>query len=103
MMCQLLRTYIQVFDLKYIEIDSYQFGKDNMDGIRSGAYWFYYRYGFRSVNRTLSQLASREAVLIKSKVGYRTTENTLIELAESNIALNLGAGKQFDIDQVSKK
>jgi hypothetical protein len=102
-MCQLLRTYIQAFNLNYIEIDAYQFGKDNMDGIRSGAYWFYYRYGFRSLNRSLNQLAAKEMALIKSKKGYRTKEKTLIELAESNIALNLGAAKPFRMDEVSTK
>lgn len=56
-MCQLLRVYQQVFGLKMIEVDAYQFGLDNPDGIRSGAYWFYYRYGFRSMTEALCLLA----------------------------------------------
>ncbi|QLH45441.1 MAG: hypothetical protein HWD58_07410 [Bacteroidota bacterium] len=56
-LCQLLRVYKQAFTLNAIEIDAYQFGLDNPDGIRSGAYWFYYRYGFRSRLATLRRLA----------------------------------------------
>lgn len=102
-LCQLLRVYKQTFGLNYIEIDAYQFGKDNMDGIRSGAYWFYYRYGFRSLDKKLDKIASKEYSLIKSKPGYRTNEKTLIALAESNIALNPEGTKAFEIDKISGK
>ena len=88
-MCQLLRTYIQSFKLTYIEVENYQFGKDNPDGIKSGAFWFYYRYGFRPVDKKLKQLAEKEYVKIKTKKDYRSTEKILVALSESNIALNL--------------
>jgi hypothetical protein len=89
MMCQLLRTYIQSFKLSYIEVENYQFGKDNPDGIKSGAFWFYYRYGFRPIDKTLKVLAEKEFDKIKNTKNYRSTEKTLIALSESNIALNL--------------
>jgi hypothetical protein len=102
-MCELLRVYMQTFDLNYVEVDAFQFGKDNMDGIRSGAYWFYYRYGFRSLDRALKQLAKKESEKIKTKAGYRSSEKTLLALAESNIALKLNGGKPFDVERVSGK
>lgn len=102
-MCELLRVYMHTFDLNYVEVDAYQFGKDNPDGIRSGAYWFYYRYGFRSIESKLKQLAVNEFKRIKSKPGYRTSEKTLIALAEGNIALKLKGAKSFDVDLVSEK
>lgn len=100
-MCQLLRTYKQVFDLNYIEVDAFQFGKDNPDGIKSGAYWFYYRYGFRSLDKKLAQLAEKEMKLIQSKPGYRSSEKTLTQLAESNVALELQNNYQFEVEAYS--
>lgn len=102
-MCELLRVYARNFDLNYIEIDAFQFGKDNMDGIRSGAYWFYHRYGFRSLNPKLRQIAQKEQKRIKEKAGYRTSEKTLLALAESNIALKLAGARPFEVEQVSQK
>jgi hypothetical protein len=64
-MCQLLRTYIQYFKLNYIEVENYQFGKDNPDGIKSGAFWFYYRYGFRPIDKTLNKLAEKSLIKLK--------------------------------------
>lgn len=90
LMCQLLRTYMQRYQLSYIEIENYQFGKDNPDGIKSGAFWFYYRYGFRPISPELKQLAEKEFNKIKNTKGYRSSEKVLIALSESNIALNTG-------------
>lgn len=85
LMCQLLRVYIQVFKLNYIEIEAYQFGKDNEDGIKSGAFWFYYKYGFRSLDKDLQNLAKTEYTKLKTIKDYRTSENKLKALAESNM------------------
>jgi hypothetical protein len=89
MMCQLLRVYIHVFSLTYVEVEAYQFGLDNPDGIRSGAFWFYYRYGFRPIDKTLNTLANKEFGMIQSKPGYRSSEKVLLRFTESNIELQL--------------
>lgn len=101
-MCQLLRVYAQVFDLKYIEVEPYQFGLDNPDGIKSGAFWFYYRFGFRSVSKELDDIASKEMEKIKSKPGYRTSEKTLIRFTEDYIALKLGPAVPKRYNDVGK-
>ena len=102
-MCQLLRTYIQLFKLNYIEVDAYQFGRDNTDGIKSGAFWFYYRYGFRPIDKTLAALAEAEAIKIKEKTKYRSSEKTLIKLAQYNMALRLGALKHEELSTLTEK
>jgi hypothetical protein len=89
-LCQLLRTYRQAFGIDYFEVEPYQYGKGNPEGIKSGAFWFYYRFGFRPLDDTLNRLAQDEAEHIGSKKGYRTCEATLKQFAECNIALNLG-------------
>lgn len=91
MFCSLLRVYTQVFQLSYIEVEPYQYGKDNPEGIASGAFWFYYKFGFRPVDATLRKLAQQEFARIKREKGYRSPTDTLLRFTESNIALNMAA------------
>lgn len=92
MMCQLLRVYRQVFNVSYFEVEAYQYGEDNPEGIDSGAFWFYYRYGFRPLDKKLLALSNNEAKKIVQRNGYRTSKKILIEFTKSNIALNLSMG-----------
>ena len=89
MMMQILRVYRQVFGITYFEVEPYQFGKDNPDGITSGAYWFYYRLGFRSTDKKLKALAEQEMQKIKTRKEYRSSYKTLESFTDSYIALEL--------------
>ena len=91
-MCQILRVYRQAFNVDYFEVEPYQYGADNPDGIKSGAFWFYYRYGFRPLDKTLLKLSQVESKRIQTTKGYRTSEKVLLRFTHGNIALNLGAG-----------
>lgn len=102
-LCQLLRTYRQVFGINYFEVEPYQYGLDNPEGISSGAFWFYYRFGFRPLNKELLQLSNTEYRKIKSKPGYRSSEKTLIRFTESNIGLDLGTAQKISVLEVSSK
>ena len=90
MMIQLLRVYRKVFGINYFEVEPFQFGLDNPDGIESGAYWFYFRFGFRSLATALRHLAEEEQVKIRTKSGYRSSARTLLQFTESSVALQLG-------------
>lgn len=103
MMCQLLRVYRQVFRICYFEVEPYQFGLDNPEGISSGAFWFYYRYGFRPLDKSLLKISVREWEKIKSRKGYRTNRKILVGFTESNIALNLGGKVPLKVPDVSLK
>lgn len=100
---QLLRTYRQVFGLRYFEVEPYQYGLDNPEGISSGAFWFYYRYGFRPLDKELKQLAAKEALSIKNTRGYRSPEKTLIRFTEANIGLDMQVQQQESILSLSAK
>lgn len=102
-MCQLLRVYRQVFGVDYFEVEPYQYGADNPDGIKSGAFWFYYRYGFRPLDETLTKLADAEFQKIKTKPGYRSSEKTLLRFTESNISMNLGKGIPVTVSELVLK
>jgi hypothetical protein len=90
MMCQVLRVYRQLFGVSFFEVDAHQFGLDNPDGIATGAFWFYYRYGFRPLDAALARLAERERAKIQRTSGYRSSEKTLLRFTGSNVALNFG-------------
>jgi hypothetical protein len=90
-MCQVLRTYRQVFNIGFFEVEPYQFGGGNPDGIRTGAFWFYYRYGFRPVDKTLNKLAASESKKIKADKKYRSSYETLESFTASNMALEIDA------------
>jgi hypothetical protein len=90
MMCQVLRVYRQLFGASFFEVDAHQFGLDNPDGIATGAFWFYYRYGFRPLDAALARLAEHERAKIKRTSGYRSSEKTLLRFTGSNVALNFG-------------
>lgn len=102
-MCQLLRVYKQVFNILYFEVEPYQYGLDNPDGIKSGAFWFYYRYGFRPIDKTLHLLANADYLKIKTKKDYRSSEKTLLRFTESSIALKLTTNEPLQVLDVTNK
>jgi hypothetical protein len=90
MMCQVLRVYRQSFGISFFEVDAHQFGLDNPDGIATGAFWFYYRYGFRPLDAGLRRLAEQERKKILRGKGHRSSARTLLRFTGSNVALNFG-------------
>jgi hypothetical protein len=94
---QLLRSYKQSFGANYFEVEPYQFGKNNPEGLKSGAFWFYYRFGFRPIDKDLNNLASKEAEKINNTKGYRTSIETLKRFTNSNLAVNF-KHEQFPVN-----
>lgn len=89
MFCQVLRLYHQYFGVQYFTVNPYQFGRANKEGLQSGAYWFYYRLGFRSVDTAVQDLAATEWKKIASDTPYRTPLNILKKLAGCPVAYTI--------------
>lgn len=87
---QLLRTYKQAFGAEQIEVEPYQFGKNNPEGLKSGAFWFYHRFGFRPLDEKLYKLAEEEHQKILTIKGYRSPIETLKQYTKSNLGVNFG-------------
>ncbi|HTL81196.1 MAG TPA: hypothetical protein VL651_05805 [Bacteroidia bacterium] len=98
---QLLRVYRQFFGIDYFEVEPYQYGKDNPEGIQSGAFWFYHRFGFRLLNKQLHDLSEEEAQKIAAQKGYRTSPAVLKKFTSSNIALNLSGKNEIPLAPAS--
>lgn len=90
MIVQLLRVYHQYLGVQYIEVEPYQYGLDNPEGISTGAFWFYYRLGFRPIDDALNKLASAAFEKMRINPKYRSSIRTLTRFTEGNIALQLG-------------
>jgi hypothetical protein len=86
---QLLRLYCFRFGLNRFTVDPYQIGKGNSDGIASGAFWFYYKLGFRPKQKSLFDLAELEVKKMELEKGYRTPAKTLVKLADADIFIDL--------------
>jgi len=84
---QLLRLHHQRYDVPCFEVENYQLGHGNADGLRSGAYWFYYRLGFRPVEGRLRRLAEREFARLSTRRGYVVPTSRLLELVEAGLQL----------------
>lgn len=88
---QLLRLYHQRFGVACFEAENYQLGHDNPDGLKSGAYWFYYRLGFRPMTRPLQRLAEREFRKLSTRKDHRVPLKLLKDLVAEGLELPVGA------------
>jgi hypothetical protein len=102
-LCQLLRLYRQVFKVSYFEIEPYQFGLDNPEGILSGAFWFYFRYGFRLQDKKLHWISLQEKEKINANKKYRTPAKTLVRFTQCNMVLRLGKGVPAGLADITGK
>lgn len=100
-LCQLLRVFRHVFKISYFEVESYMFGYANPEGISTGAFWFYYKYGFRPVSKELKKLAEQEKQKVKTRKNYFSSEKTLIRFTQSNLALNLVDSVSTDVPEIT--
>lgn len=84
---QLLRLYRQRFGVDRFEAENYQLGHNNPDGLKSGAYWFYYRLGFRPGTKALQRVADREFSKLSSRKDHQVPLKLLKELVEQGLEL----------------
>lgn len=66
-------------------LDGYQLGHHNDEAIASGAWWFYYRLGFRPRDTAIRRLAARELQRMAADTGYRSSPATLRRLAAGTL------------------
>lgn len=97
---QILRCYAQRFGVDRFEADPYQLGHGNEDGIASGVYWFYYKLGFRPVDRTSARIAEKEFLRFAKDKGHRSDPELLRELAAEPVVLTVRDSPTASIEPV---
>ena len=86
---QTLRAFRTLFGVRCFVINGYQFGAGNREAIASGAYWFYYRLGFRPGHAEDADLAEEEAARLRRHPSARTSAALLRRLARGDLRLDL--------------
>ncbi|MDC0936591.1 hypothetical protein OAS39_09905 [Pirellulales bacterium] len=98
----------QVFGCDTFMIDPYQLGLENDDALKSGAWWFYQKLGYRPRDKKLLKLMDRELAAMKRRPRHRSSLAVLERLASENIYLNLNQQRDdvigmLDLDYVGLK
>ena len=83
-----------LFGADAFSIDPYQLGYANAEGLASGAWWFYYKLGFRPEDASLRRLVTRERARMRRKRGHRSSPATLAKLASEPVFFSLKEGKR---------
>ena len=78
---RLLATVHRVFGATSFSIEPYQLGQDNDEGIETGAWWFYYKLGFRPRAAAARRIARTELARMKLNPRHRSSPATLLKLA----------------------
>jgi hypothetical protein len=87
---RMLAAIHTMFGADTFTIDPYQLGHHNDEGLESGAWWFYYKLGFRPWEPAVAKLATSEAGKVAARKGYRTGPGTLRKLVSANLFLQPG-------------
>lgn len=100
---RILRLMRQLLGVTVFSIDPYQVGHENEEGIKSGAFWFYRKLGFRPVRPELISLTKSEEQKMAENPRYRTPPRTLRKLARGHLLFEVPGSqrsKQWDRFQV---
>jgi hypothetical protein len=78
---RLLASVRALLGTNAFSIDPYQLGHGNREGLESGAWWFYYKLGFRPHDAAVKRLVRRELARMKRDPDHRSSIATLERLS----------------------
>ena len=87
---EIMKVYEDVYGVKTFLVHQSQFGENNEEAIQSGAFWFYYRLGFRPDSKKLCKLAELEARKKIKNHSYKSPRRVLLTLATKQVILESG-------------
>jgi hypothetical protein len=94
---QVMRMYHHLVRCTRFIANPYQFGGENAEALQSGAFWFYYRLGYRPVLPTVGKLAQREWIRMRRNKAHRSDIGTLRRLASCDMHLTLPGSRASDL------
>jgi len=100
---QTLRLLRQLHGTNAIAVYPYQIGDGNEEAIASGAFWFYRKMGFRSMDPALEKLAQTEEKKVRANAKYRTSAATLRRLSKANVVYELPEADRGAWDRFSMR
>jgi len=100
---QHLRLLRQLHGANAVSVYPYQIGDGNEEAISSGAFWFYRKLGFRSMEPELEKLAQREEKKIRANPGYRTPARALRRLSKAHVVYETEESRRGAWDRFSTR
>lgn len=98
-----LNAVRRLFGADTFMVDPYQMGHENPEGLRSGAWWFYYKLGFRPHDGAIARLAQAEEDRVRRERGYRSSLSRLNRLSSVNMYLHLDQPREDIIGEFSRE
>jgi hypothetical protein len=94
-----------LFGADTFTIYPYQLGHENQEGLRSGAWWFYEKLGFRPRDAAARAAYRSELAALRRDPAHRSSLAALKELAAENMYWSLGAPREdvigrFPLDRI---
>lgn len=89
---KVLHVLHQLTNVTCFSVYPYQLGDHNEEAIKSGAFWFYRKLGFRPGRPDLLMLTEREEAKVRRDSGYRTPARVLRKLAAGHVFYDFGEG-----------
>jgi len=86
---RLLAAIRHVFGAQSLSIEPYQLGDGNEEGIASGAWWFYYKLGFRPRAAAAQRRLRLELARMRANPAHRSSARTLRQLAQHHLFFDL--------------
>ncbi|MBI4889740.1 MAG: hypothetical protein HY821_03880 [Acidobacteria bacterium] len=80
---KILQAMRQLLGVTCFAVDPYQLGHENDEGLKSGAWWFYRKLGFRPASAEMAAMAVKEERRLASQPGARTPASTLKKLVQA--------------------
>ena len=100
---KVLHLLHQLTKVTCFSVYPYQLGDHNEEAIKSGAFWFYRKLGFRPGRPELLAMTQREEAKIASDPGYRTSARILRKLATAHVFYEFGDGPRGLWDRFSAR
>ncbi len=85
---RVLATAHHLFGSDTFAVERYQLGHGNPEGLKSGAWWFYYKLGLRPDDRGVRRIVRKEMRKMKANLQYRSSIATLRDLAAEPMFLD---------------
>ncbi|MEW5807450.1 MAG: hypothetical protein AB1756_08915 [Acidobacteriota bacterium] len=90
-----------LFGCETFTIPPIQLGYENPEGLKSGAWWFYYKLGFRPHDRGVRSIVRAELEQMKMNPHHRSTIPTLEKLASENLFMYLDRPREDVLGKIS--
>ena len=94
---QVMRVYHQLVGCNRYIANPFQVGSGNDEALQSGAFWFYYRLGYRPVLPNIRKLAQREAARKRVNRSYRSNLEVLRRLASCDLHFTLPGARASEL------